>query len=329
MKRSLARAALLLLGLTVPGLAGELWLRRAGLADQATRDALYYQAVDLPLHLASEDPELHYTLRPGARASGQGPYGPFQVTVGPDGDRGPSAPGEREVWVFGASTVFGVGVSDDETLPAALGRALSERLGQRVRARNFGVSAYVLPQMATLAARKLEALPPPELIVVVHTNPGRRPFLLNAELDPLRAFDASPEHWLENLPATGRVPEALHLLLLQRSAIYRLWRARQAHEAEGDAPDGPAVRRVTEAALARLEAEAGARGVAVAWVLYPDGPRPRGAPSALQQRDPIDLRRPDQPRAFYDLHPPAEWLTAHAKALAEALLSRGFTRGEG
>lgn len=324
MKRYILRLFLVLTASTLAAIGGELWVRSSGQAKEAVRAALYYQSVELELHRGSEDPSLHYTLRPGARSGGSGPYGPYTVSVGPEGDRGPTPPGEKELMVFGASTVFGAGVSDDETLPAALGRALSEATGQRVRARNFGVSAYVLPQMAAAARQALRLTPPPDHVLIVHTNPGRRPFLLGAEPDPLEIFEEAPEHWAENFPPPPGVPEELHTWLLQRSAIYQLQRAHAVEEAEGDAPDGDILRRIAEQEIRALEAEAEALGVPLTWVIYPDGPMPRATPDVLQNRAPILLHEPDQPRAFYDLHPPPEILEQHARTLAAHLLEQGL-----
>lgn len=54
----------------------------------------------------------------------------------------PPDPERLNVFVFGGSTVFGHGVADDETVPAALERELDAALEQPVSVYNFGAAAY-------------------------------------------------------------------------------------------------------------------------------------------------------------------------------------------
>jgi hypothetical protein len=38
----------------------------------------------------------------------------------------------------------------------------------------------------------------------------------------------------------------------------------------------------------------------------------------------VDLQRADRPDAFYEVHPPPEYLAQHAATLAEELLAAGY-----
>ncbi|MCB9764313.1 MAG: hypothetical protein H6739_31360 [Alphaproteobacteria bacterium] len=318
MNRALARLLLAAAALLAALGSAEAWVR---LGDRDLRELdrlVYLQAVDLPLHQAVDDPVLHYTLRPGARTDGVGPYGPFSVSVNRHGARG-SAEEPPDVMVFGASTVYGVGVGDDETLPAALGRHLSARAGRPVRVWNFGTSAYVAAQMIRLARQQL-AVHRPARIVIVHTNLGRRPFL--AGQDPAPAFQADPRHWIENLPLPDDAPSwawRLHGALMPRSALVRFWATRALSPEPPGPEDNPIAAAIAREEAARLTAEASAAGVAVTWVIYPNGPRPPPIPAWLAERAPLDLRTPALPPEALDLHPAPAWLDQHAATLAEAL----------
>jgi lysophospholipase L1-like esterase len=85
-----------------------------------------------------------------------------------DGRRVSYAPDDPEltVWFFGGSTMFGIGQRDDHTLPSVVAR-LAEADGIRIRAVNFGVSAYVGWQSLEQFEQALtsDELDPPDLAV--------------------------------------------------------------------------------------------------------------------------------------------------------------------
>lgn len=71
---------------------------------------------------------------------------------------------EATVWLFGGSTVYGVGQRDEHTIASDLVR-VARRDGHRVRVVNFGVSAYVNWQETQVFLEALATGPPPDLAV--------------------------------------------------------------------------------------------------------------------------------------------------------------------
>jgi lysophospholipase L1-like esterase len=116
------------------------------------------------LALFRPEPRLGYELEPGLEA--RGPRGE-RIRVGRDGFRGDEQPPVRstdfEVLALGDSFMFGLGVEDDETFPAALQRALSQQRPARIR--NGGVPGYNLLQSVTRLERSLEE-PAPDAVVL-------------------------------------------------------------------------------------------------------------------------------------------------------------------
>jgi hypothetical protein len=117
------------------------------------------------LYARSPVPMLPYGLRPGVETMLLG----VPVNVNAQGFRGSavaSSPGPRRLLVLGDSVVFGLGVGDDETLPAVLRR----RLGGAAEAVNLGVPGYdTAVEVEQLAAVGL-ALRPSAVVVGVSLN---------------------------------------------------------------------------------------------------------------------------------------------------------------
>jgi len=312
--------------------AGDVWVHHQGRDTALVAKVLYYQNGDPMVHRASQDPVLHYELRPGARYQAPGPPRPYTVTIGDQGQRAPlhplpKPPGAVRILFLGGSTVYGAALDDQETLPARLEAALDQRLGAgRVEVWNFGTSAYTRTQQSRLGTRKLEEVPGFDLVLTMVTNRGRRAFL------PTQAqgggfwpyLAADPDAWLENFPPPQTGPLAgrpvLHLQLLRHSALYRVDRARRVG-LDREPPDNPWAEDAAQREALALKAAGGARGVPVAYILYPQ--RGHGGTPSI---DPalgdtiLNLERPGLTDPMYEIHPPAWVLDAHAQALADGLL---------
>lgn len=325
--RALPTRAALVLGALLLGLAlGEGLVRASGADRRAVNRALTYQTVDPQVHQPDPGP-LQYGLKPGARADYDGRWGPYTVTVGARGERGafPAArrSGSTRIAVVGGSTVYGAEVSDEQALPARLQAALRAR-GVDADVANLGVSAWVTRQMADRARQALAW--DLDLVLLVHTNEGPRPFLLPEYLDDADFspwFQAEPERWGEHIP--GPLPANLHQAALQHLAGYRLVAARL--RGEGDALRPLAAARAREAVL-RLDAEAASADVPVLYLLWPEGwdGRPEDLPLELPPERVVDLDPLVQDDALRVEHPPPDGLAWYGERLADWLVEAGWVR---
>lgn len=136
-----------------------------------------------PLSIYTTDAQLGYRLRPGARAAGPrgeslvigagGLRGKEQLAV--DGSREASRVPPERVLFLGDSFVFGLGVEEEETLPAALERSLRAAGCAGVRVGNGGVPGYNLHQVREALSRALERTRPDLLIVGILENDLHNP----------------------------------------------------------------------------------------------------------------------------------------------------------
>ena len=209
---------------TLLALAGaEVYVRSRGSDWALLERQLYFQQADLASHVADEDPVLLYRLRPSSVEHYPSPRGRYTVTVDEGGFRGPAHALQKPAGTFrivclGGSNVYGGGVSDDETWPAQLERALNDTLPcQRFQVWNLGVSAYTGVQMVRWAHQNLDALQP-DLVLVALSNLGPRPFLSGADFRTW--FRRSPELW-DYLSDSERFSPLLRWPL-SRSALTRL-----------------------------------------------------------------------------------------------------------
>ncbi len=343
MRRLLARLLLVLAALLLALLLVEIGTRVTRLDGAMMARMLYYQGGRLPLHQVVEDPDLLYTLRPGGRDEMVPHDGePCPIHIDGLGARGPERaaipdPATTRILLFGASTVFGVGVCDDQTLSAALERALDELRPGPHEVLNFGTSAYTGSQVVHRARVELARVEGVDLLVLLPTNVGRRPFLDGEEqqkLDYYRFFRADPILWLENFyrerPWPGlslRVTNRLHWGWLRASALYRYAAIRGIPSDRTNMGWNPYVAERAAREAEQLEAEAAARGVAVVYVLYPQTDSQR--PGFRERTYPfgsawIGLDRPGLEAGDLDLHPTAPRLAAHAEILAERLIEGGW-----
>ena len=266
---------------------GEMEVRWTGLDLRMLRSGLKYNTMDLPSYRRSDDPFLRYELAPGTanryeayRVDGHFDHRTYGVTVGPFGEREPSHPLEKgpgvfRIALFGASSSYGSGVSDDETLPAALERRLNRMARDSgepglptFEVLNFAAGAYQESQMARRACRVLDQRRP-DLVLVQANVQERRAFLGSQEA--IEAIDLptlldDPDSVQENFPAPW-VPEAVHQVLLRASGLYRVWiglvRSRCPSCDHVDRRGHAAGRRLNRREMERLAEEAGRRHVPV------------------------------------------------------------------
>ncbi|MCK6544686.1 hypothetical protein L6R52_02375 [Myxococcota bacterium] len=136
------------------------------------------------------EPFVHYHLRP---------YDGVHVHVGPEGRRAtpqPDVPADAPVvWVFGGSTIFGMGARDGHTIPAQLARAMTVP----ARIENYGQIGFFSTQELVTLLRELHAGRRPDVAIFVDGVNEVLPALvmgrpgtpldtpqLEAELDALR-----------------------------------------------------------------------------------------------------------------------------------------------
>jgi hypothetical protein len=314
--RRLAFAATsLLLGLLMAAALVDLLVYSQDLDLAAIRRVLYYQSVELPLHKPEPRSTLHYRLQPDQH------FG--LATISSSGLRNPvpspTADGPRILFA-GGSTIFGVRVRDEETLPARL----QHHLGDNAAVWNLGVSAYVEAQVLEISRQWLDRIEGIDLILIMITNPGRRPFLGGEPLSrsELRwQLQNDPGFADENLPSTWDWSEPMHATLLSTSAVWRYITAVRASQLQQNDLrwDPTQARERAQEALREAAASAGAR---VIYVAYPRHGFP--CPGCWRGDGTVSLERPGLTAAEHDLHPAAAVLDAHAAVLAERLRAGGL-----
>ncbi len=245
-----------------------------------------------------------------------------------DREWGPRAPGVRRVAVLGDSFVFGVGVRDDETLPAALGRELAAR-GERAEVLDLGIPGLNAQQEAIVAERLLPSLRPDVVVLVGVSN--------DAEAMPWQ-----PDPWTSCGLAVP-VDERLDHALLGALHLYRPLHAALVRDGcdgprrcagtgfLGDAAPARCFRR-SLAAIARAAKDAGATLFAFEYPHYPTaasgGRSTEGELAAAYRRAGL----PSLPtRDALDGQPHDRLLAAsrdgHPSGLAHALVARAVADG--
>ena len=133
------------------------------------------------LYVPSANPAIVFEHAPGIRvafpavAVGERSTGPWVAVIRLDGLRSNGAeelpPGARLGICLGDSTMFGVGLDDDETIPARLSAFVSADLGRPFRCLNFGVANYTTAQeVAFFRHQDGLALDPAVVVLGVYTN---------------------------------------------------------------------------------------------------------------------------------------------------------------
>jgi hypothetical protein len=144
------------------------------------------------------------------------------VSLDSEGNRttkyGSDEPGAPELWMFGGSTTWGMGVPDTETMPSRLA-ALFTDWGLDVHVRNLGKTGFVSTQELLLLIRELQRGRRPEWVVVYDgANEGIGAAEAPAQVSP---------HYLQNRIAAlfeGRTVAGEEPLgrLWRRSGVNRL-----------------------------------------------------------------------------------------------------------
>ncbi|MFH1463404.1 MAG: SGNH/GDSL hydrolase family protein [Pseudomonadota bacterium] len=299
--------------------------------------SLWWQSVDVEACRVSEEPFLHYELAPGTALTKEGPWGRYRITVNAQGARGgpPSdekPPDTLRLLCFGGSSMFGAGVSDQQTVCAYLARQLEARgaTPAHVQPWNFGTNAYNLAQMAYLARARIPELQP-DLVLVLLSNTGRRAFLLTPEA---RAGDFSAargmDGWLheENLPTPSGISPSLYRLGLRHSALARAWAGHLALRQHGTGPESPAGDALSRAQAALLTADCEQRHLPLLYAAIPAAFhfKPADVHPGLAEQRFFALRDERQPQAYKEVHPPPGILDEWARRIAEALVARGMVQ---
>ena len=115
------------------------------------------------LNLYEEDPELGATLTPSSHQRfklGSNPVS--EIHINSDGFRGGehAKPSEGEIWTFGDSQVFGLGVNDDEPFSSVLAKSL------KTQVINFGVPTYGPGEVERLFEQQLKKRKAPAKVIV-------------------------------------------------------------------------------------------------------------------------------------------------------------------
>ncbi len=329
---------------------GVKWLR---LDSSLMAGAYLLQGGDVAVHRVAKDSIQSYELNPGSSClcndhGGQQP--PYRVSIDEFGARYPTHPGAKEpgsfrILFFGGSTLYGTGVNDEETVPAALERRLNRELAagmpsgpatKRFEVWNYGTPGYTLLQEAHLARKLLRILDPDLILIHLH-NRGPRPIYLprDADVRDVWAMFANDPYFIdEQFPRPAWLPGRIHHLAFDYSAIYRALagvirhreRARDvfAHIEYSDFLDREEGR--------ALNREAAERGVPVYYVPLPPVPL-TGVDDwfpGLPAEQIFLVDKPGQPPDFYATHPDAWVLEEYAALLVEPLrkVIRAVQRGD-
>jgi hypothetical protein len=325
-----SRIALTLAGVIVSLFLVEGLVRLFRVDDASIAGAVLFQRGDMPVFRVSSDPIQQYELDPGASCLCQVGVPPHRVTIDRLGARHPTHPEKKEpgvfrILAFGGSTLYGSGVNDEETTPAALERHLNSSGSGRFEVWNYGALGYTLLQEAHLARKLLPSLDPDLILVHLH-NRGPRPRFqpLDVDVREVRARAADDPYFVDELfPEGVGLPLAFHRRAFAHSALYRaLAGLVRRHERAASPFDYIDCSESLDRAEARaLQREADARGVPVYYVVLPPMPHvsmdewvPGLAPEQLLQVD-----KPGSPQSFYLTHPAAPVLDAYGELLAGAL----------
>jgi hypothetical protein len=339
-------------GLVAAAVAAEGGARLLDLDVRMVRPLLFYLCSDLEVHAWVDDPDRVYGPRPGARHSYPAPGGEEGA---PDREVGVNALGFRDpertrakpagtvrIVAVGCSNTYGARVSDGDTWPALLERALNERGGPiRYEVWNAGVPGYQLSQEVAWARRIVADFDPDALVIQTDTI-DRRPFLGTrtpgdggpacsasiADLAP--RFRSRPGLFLENLHDVPFADRPWGLWLFDSSAVWRAAVAAWNRFHPGAAFSPPIVRERTAAELQALVDGHAAR-VRIFLLEDPNSHPPgiaRDRVGTLRVVDPA--RPPPTPDpAYFEIHPPAYVYRWYAERLRDELERVGAYRRPG
>ncbi len=314
--------------------AVEAWLRVTGIDARLLIRGLAFNAADPPAHRVSQDPFLHYELKPNSRNLLRFADRPeYTVTIDEHGARFPThpldkQPGTFRILGFGGSTLYGATVNDEDTIAAALERRLNQQAlpGVHFEVWNFGTSMYTLGQATHLALGKMRTLDP-DMLLVQHHNRGRRGWLIPEDglpsSMPIATVRADPYFWHEQYLPPHHLLEGIHPGLMKYVASYRSAVAILRPPPLMNEPEFG--ERLSAGKAKLLYDEAGKLGVRLFFFSMPAGHGFSGRETIfrdLPEARYIDLFRSGREPQFYEMHPPAVFLDQFAAILLEELNAR-------
>jgi len=308
----------------------EVWVRYLDLDNDLVVGTLYFQESNLAVQRVSTDPVLHYEHAPGTSLEARSRWGgTYKARINAQGARGSTRSTEQasnlfRVLFFGASTVYGVEVDDEETLPARLEAHLQQRFpgGPGIEVWNFGTPAYVPSQIARLASQKIASIPGVDLVILMPTNQGRRAFLggpgkLNRDYSAF--FENDPLLWAENFPSPSWLPQGAHVWALRHLATYRWAFVSLTHESLRHTSTNDTTRQLSAREMRALESLAESKGIQIFHSGYPPLPLETDLLRALS-----DLPESERKTRLEDRHPSPDILDLHARSLAAQLQQAGL-----
>ncbi len=133
------------------------------------------------------------------------------------------------IMVFGGSTAFGYGVTDDETISSELQRKLRSNLNPQIKVFNLGRCSYIFPQEAVFFERLLASGIVPDLVIFVD---GLNDF---AHYDGNPGFTKDLTQFME----TGEIPPLKRWL--SDWPVFRLFKLDQDHEISVETKSDPEI----------------------------------------------------------------------------------------
>jgi lysophospholipase L1-like esterase len=125
------------------------------------------------------------------------------------------------IYMFGGSTLFGVGARDDYTIPSYLSKMLAQVFAERVHVTNYGQNGYVNTQEMVDLFRELQAGNRPDVVIFYDGyNDAFSALQQHVAGLPQNEFNRSAEF---NILNPGRAHD-FYLEVLKRSNVYKLMR---------------------------------------------------------------------------------------------------------
>ncbi len=222
--RSLWRTGLILIGITLVFLLVSELCVRAGLwvydfqPDYRTKsDAYAGQSWAVPYFNEDQRAPLEWQSYVYWRHQ---PFNGVYLNIDQNGHRSTfnvtDAERSRQIYFFGGSALWGVGVRDDYTIPSLVSRQLAEAGCRDVYVINYGEIGYVSTQEVVALLLSLRQRKPPAMVVFYDGVNDTWSALQNAQAGvPLNEFNRRAEFALES-------GQGLHWMLIKQLGMYRL-----------------------------------------------------------------------------------------------------------
>ncbi len=184
---------------------------------------LYFQNMDLPVHIIDPNPKLIFRLKPNSEF-----HDKHSVSINSLGVRGKQRDavkpdGVFRILCFGGSNVYGSGVNDQEAWPAQLELFLQNQSERPFEVWNMGAPAYVPSQMVALARESVKRFDP-DLLIIAISNLNAPAFLKGMDIEAY--FNRNPSLWEKLIPRSALIPSWLSVRtrywLISHVRFYRL-----------------------------------------------------------------------------------------------------------